>query len=159
MESIIREKETQLVHQEAEAREAILKWEERCEAISAEIAKCKEERDEVEKSFLKLENEISSYHLSIEELNQSLQGERDQKDALAKQIEESECIFKEHIEELENAIQEHVEANDQFEAQLDERDEALVRAGKEIEDLNNQLLDNRNDSENVVSQWQGKKPM
>lgn len=73
---------------------------------------------------------------------------------MAKQIEESECIFKEHIQELENAIQEHMEANDQFEAQLDERDEALVQVGKELEDLNNQLLNTRNDSENVVLQWQ-----
>lgn len=156
LESIVREKETQLIHQEAEAREAILKWEERCEVISAEIAGCKQERDEMRKSFRKLEAEISLYNVSIEELNETLQVQIDEKDMMSKQIEESEVVYRKHIEDLEKAIQEHVEANEQFEAQLDERDDALVRAGEEIDLLNKDIVDNAKDSEEVVSKWQGK---
>jgi chromosome segregation ATPase len=156
LESTVREKETQLVHQEAEAREAITKWEERCEAISTDISACKEDRDEVERSFLKLEAQLSVYHVSMEELHQTLQDERSKKDLMSKQMEEAELAYKKHIEEIENVIQEHVEATTNLEAQLDERDEALVQAGNEIELLNKELLENTKVSEEVVSKWQGK---
>ena len=156
LESNIREKETQLIHQEAEAGKAISKWEERFESISADISRCKDERDEVERSFLKLENEISSYHISIEELTQGLQVEKEQNALLLNQIEESDAIYKQHIDELEKAIQEHVEASETYESQLDERDEALLKAGREIENLNKEIVDLRQESEEVVSKWQGK---
>lgn len=157
LESTIREKETQLIHQEAEAREAISKWEQRCESIGAEIKSSQEERDEVERSFLKLEAEIELYHVSIEELNNTLETERSEKVALAEQREKAEDAYKNHIVELETAIQEHVEAIQQYESQLDERDEALVHAGAQIDALNKAIVDNAKESEDVVSKWQGKK--
>ena len=156
LESTIREKETQLVHQEAEAREAITKWEQRCESISAEIKSSQEERDEVERSFLKLEAEIELYHVSIKDLNETLEAERSEKATIAEQREKSEDAYKNYIVELENAIQEHVEAVQQYESQLDERDEALVHAGAQIDALNKEMSDNAKESEDVVSKWQGK---
>ena len=155
LESTIREKETQLIHQEAEAREAITKWEERCEAISSEISACKGERDEVERSFVRLEAKISSYNASMDELNQTIDAERNEKTIILKQIEESEAVYKKHIEDLENVIQEHVEANQDLETHLDERDEALVKAGTEIELLTKELVETTKESEDVVSKWQG----
>lgn len=110
----------------------------------------------MERSFLKLENEISSYHISIEELTQGLQVEKEQNAMLLTQIKESDVIYKQHIDELEKAIQEHVEASETYESQLDERDEALFKAGKEIENLNKAIADLRQESEEVVSKWQGK---
>ncbi len=156
LESIIREKETQLIHQETEAQEAISKWEERCESISSEIRACKEERDDIERSFLKLEAEMISYHVSIEELNKAIDTERSERATLAAQSEEAENAYKNHITELENAIQEHVEAVQEYETQLDERDEALVLAGADIEALKEEIVDNAKESEDVVAKWQGK---
>ena len=157
LESLLRERETHIVHQEKEAQEAISKWEERCESLSSEIVEYKSERDEMKKNFLKLKTEMSSYHVSLEEVNNSLKGERDKNTCLSRQIEEADDVYKQHINELETVLQEHVDANEILERQLDERDEALILAGKEIETLNNDLVALRQESEEVVSKWQGER--
>jgi predicted nucleic acid-binding Zn-ribbon protein len=82
--------------------------------------------------------------------------EKEQNALLLRQIQDSEIIYKQHIDELEKAIQEHVEASETYESQLDERDEALLKAGSEIASLNKEIVDLRQESENVVSKWQGK---
>ncbi len=88
-------------------------------------------------------------------MNKVIATERFEKDTLANQTAKSENAYKNHILELENAIQEHVEAAQQYESQLDERDEALLQAGVEIDLLNKEIVENAKESEDVVAKWQG----
>lgn len=110
----------------------------------------------MEKTILRLDAQISTYSTSIQELNVALAKEQDEKYTISKQMEDADNVYKVHIEELESAIQEHFNAAEEFESQLDERDEALIQAGEEIDKLNGELVDMREESEDVVSKWQGK---
>ena len=150
--------ESEITQQQADAKDAISQWVERCASVEEEMSglATEEEYNALKLKQSRLESELSSKQGFLDEINENLQIEKDNVEILLKQKCEAEAIYRGHIEELEAAIQEHVAASEELQEQLDERDSSLAQVEEQVKLLTQELVDSRSQSEEVVTQWQGR---
>lgn len=106
--------------------------------------------------FDTLKEEFSAKNLSMTEVENLLEMERQRASDLDYQNKATQQDFESRIEELGLSINEYVSTIDKFQVQLDERDGAVVCAEERLEELTTELVESADQSEDVVYKWQGK---
>ncbi len=147
-----------LTGQQEEAKQAIALWEERCSMLEDQVNNPDDAKklEECKIQLSILQEDICAKDAILAETKTDLQVEKDNLEVLSKEKLEAEEVFKSHIGELEVAISEHIRANEELQGELESKEDALFQTEQQVQVLTKELVDNGAQSEEVVSQWQGK---
>ena len=179
LEGTVSALESQLQEQEEEALEAITQWEARCSSLEGSsedvVLQWQEKTQSLESEIQSLNDQVailseqnSSLQYSLAESSQKMHAERAEKDEVIASIvqwQERTQSLESEIQSLNNQIATLSEQNSSLQNSLTEssqqtlveraeKDEAIASYDDQIDMLTKELIAAREESEQVVKQWQ-----